>query len=453
MWGYAMAKVIMTCGRICSGKSTYAAKLRRERGAVLLSIDEIMLSMFGQHAGEMHDEYVARTERYLLDKSLEIIDSGIDVVLDWGVWTKVERAEAREFYSSRGIDYELHYLDILDSVWRERISKRNLAISKNGLNAYYIDDNLAAKFGAIFEPPSDNEIDVRVTAYEVRRITGDEVNAALELALEVFMQFEAPDYNPEGVETFKSFIRGENLINGFKQGVCPMYGAFDNDKLIGIIGMRENKTHINLVFVKKEYQQKGVATAIFRYLLDDLLKENPALSEITLNSSPYGLPFYLHLGFVPQSDEQEEDGIRFTPMKYYIALGSAVNKSLEELENSYWEHNDFDSYVVQTVQAARKKPLSELTNEEIRVLTGQKVGLKYVLPMAVSLLKNDPLVEIRFFEGDLLECVLRLSPADWNENPNELREFRSIILTNKSSFQGEIADTADSFLRQTEVRE
>lgn len=453
MWGYAMAKVIMTCGRICSGKSTYAAKLRRERGAVLLSIDEIMLSMFGQHAGEMHDEYVARTERYLLDKSLEIIDSGIDVVLDWGMWTKVERAEAREFYSSRGIDYELHYLDIPDIVWRERISKRNLAISENGLNAYYIDDNLAAKFGAIFESPNDNEIDVRVPAYEVRRIACDEVNAALEIALEVFMQFEAPDYNPEGVETFKSFIHSEELINGFKQGVCPMYGAFDNDKLIGIIGMRKNKTHINLVFVKKEYQRKGVATAIFRYLLDDLLKENPALSEITLNSSPYGLPFYLHLGFVPQSDEQEEDGIRFTPMKYYIALGSAVNKSLEELENSYWEHNDFDSYVVQTVQAARKKPLSELTNEEIRVLTGQKVGLKYVLPMAVSLLKNDPLVEIRFFEGDLLECVLRLSPADWNENPNELREFRSIILTNKSSFQGEIADTADSFLRQTEVRE
>lgn len=286
--------------------------------------------------------------------------------------------------------------------------------------------------------------------YKIRKIKSGEIGEALQLAIDVFMEFEAPDYKPEGVETFKQFIRGEELINGFKSGTSPMYGAFDNDKLIGIIGMRANKTHINLVFVKKEYHRKGVATAIFRHLLDDLLKDDPALSEITLNSSPYGLPFYLHLGFIPQSDEQEADGIRFTPMKYHIALGSAVNKSLEELENSFWEHNDFNSYVVQTVQAARKKPLRELTNEEIRVLTGQRVGLKYILPFAVAILKKDPLAEIRFFEGDLLECVLRLSPADWKDNPDELRELETIIRTNRASFQEEIADLADRFLKSTE---
>lgn len=113
----------------------------------------------------MHDEYVARTEKYLFCKSLEIIESGINVVLDWGVWTKAERDEAREFFTSRGIDYELHYLDVPDSVWRERIAKRNLSVSEGRLDAYYIDENLAAKFGAIFEPPSDDEIDLRITVY------------------------------------------------------------------------------------------------------------------------------------------------------------------------------------------------------------------------------------------------------------------------------------------------
>ncbi|MDE6729036.1 MAG: GNAT family N-acetyltransferase, partial [Oscillospiraceae bacterium] len=218
--------------------------------------------------------------------------------------------------------------------------------------------------------------------YEIRRITSGEVNEALGLALEVFMEFEAPDYKPEGVETFKGFIRDDALVKGLKLGICPMYAAFVNGKIVGIIGMRANKTHINLAFVKKEYHRKGIATAIFRYLLDDLLKEDPALSEITLNSSPYGLPFYLHLGFVPQSEEQEEDGIRYTPMRYDVSRGRLMNKSLEELENSFWDHNDFDSYVVRTTQAARKKLLRELSNEEIRVLTGQKFCLKYILPMA-----------------------------------------------------------------------
>lgn len=157
--------------------------------------------------------------------------------------------------------------------------------------------------------------------YEIRKVTSNEVDEALSLALEVFMEFEAPDYKPEGLETFKSFTSDEKLINGFKQGISPMYVAFDNGKIIGLIGMRANRTHINLVFVKKEYHRKGVATAIFRYLLEDLLKENPTLSEITLNSSPYGLPFYLKLGFIPQSEEKEEDGIRYTPMKFSIREG------------------------------------------------------------------------------------------------------------------------------------
>lgn len=154
--------------------------------------------------------------------------------------------------------------------------------------------------------------------YFIRRIKSDEVSEALSLALEVFMQFEAPDYSSEGVETFKrDIIENETFIADCQRGLCPIYAAFDNNKIIGIIGMR-SKTHINLCFVKREYHRQGVATAIFRYLLGDLLNENPDLTEITLNSSPYGKPFYLHIGFVPLSDEKETNGIRFTPMKYVI---------------------------------------------------------------------------------------------------------------------------------------
>ena len=110
----------------------------------------------------------------------------------------------------------------------------------------------------------------------------------------------------------------EEFIEKAKQGICPIYGAFDGDKIVSLMGMRSNKTHINLVFTKKEYHRKGIARAIFNYLIDDLLKDNPDLSYITLNSSPYGLPFYLHIGFIALGPEQEMNGIRFTPMKYMI---------------------------------------------------------------------------------------------------------------------------------------
>ncbi|MCH5206591.1 MAG: GNAT family N-acetyltransferase [Oscillospiraceae bacterium] len=155
--------------------------------------------------------------------------------------------------------------------------------------------------------------------YPIRKITADEVCEALALALEVFMEFEAPDYKPEGTETFKrDIIENEEFISNCRKSICPIYAAFDGGRIIGLMGMRSTKTHINLAFTKKEYQRQGVATAIFKFLLNDLRSENPDLKEITLNSSPYGKEFYLRIGFEALSDEQEIDGIRFTPMKYTI---------------------------------------------------------------------------------------------------------------------------------------
>lgn len=40
----------------------------------------------------------------------------------------------------------------------------------------------------------------------IRKIAGNEVEDAMSLAFEVFMQFEAPDYHPSGVESFKRDI-------------------------------------------------------------------------------------------------------------------------------------------------------------------------------------------------------------------------------------------------------
>lgn len=153
----------------------------------------------------------------------------------------------------------------------------------------------------------------------IRKITSDEVEQAMALALEVFMEFEAPDYHPSGVETFKQdIVENPDYLDKAKRGICPVYAAFDGEKMVAIIGMRSSKTHINLVFTKKAYHRKGIATSIFKYLLEDVLRENPSLQELTLNSSPYGLPFYLHIGFVPVSEEQEINGIKFTPMKYVV---------------------------------------------------------------------------------------------------------------------------------------
>ena len=153
-----MAKVFMMCGKICSGKSTHAKELREKYNAVILSVDEITLALFGQDAGEDHDLYVQRAEEYLYGKSVEIVQSGINVVLDWGFWTKSERQFAREFYCSHGIDFEFRYISISDDEWYRRLKKRNADVLSGKTNAYYVDDGLAEKFQSIFEEPDADEL-------------------------------------------------------------------------------------------------------------------------------------------------------------------------------------------------------------------------------------------------------------------------------------------------------
>lgn len=152
--------------------------------------------------------------------------------------------------------------------------------------------------------------------YEIRRLHPHEVNAALDLAMETYLEFEAPDYGPEGVATFRRDIYDNEAFRAAcLDGTNRMWGALDQGRIIGLMAMRGD-SHIVLVFTHRDYHRQGVASAILRALLADIRRDHPQLRRLTLNSSPYGLPFYLHAGFKPADAEKTINGIRFTAMTY-----------------------------------------------------------------------------------------------------------------------------------------
>ena len=155
-----MSKVILICGKICSGKTTYAKSLIKSKFAVLLSVDEITVALFGTDAGEHHDFFVEKTQTFLYQKSLEIIESGITVILDWGFWTKEDRREAVNFYNKHNIQFEWHYIDASKEVLNKNLEKRNQAIKNEQISFYYFDDELSNHFWNMFEVPQKDEIDV-----------------------------------------------------------------------------------------------------------------------------------------------------------------------------------------------------------------------------------------------------------------------------------------------------
>lgn len=129
---------------------------------------------------------------------------------------------------------------------------------------------------------------------------------ALGLVLSVFMQYEAPEYSEQGIETFKDFINSEKAIDGLQ-----LYGAFKEEEIVGVIATRNNGNHIALFFVYGKYHRQGIG----RKLFETIIKESTA-PKITVNSSPYAVEVYKKLGFVPDSEEQLADGLRYTPMTY-----------------------------------------------------------------------------------------------------------------------------------------
>ncbi len=162
-----MGKAILVAGKLCSGKTTYSQSICKDENAVLLSVDEIMQAVFGQYAGEKHEEYVRKLKKFLLEKSAEILNRGVNVVLDWGFWTRAERDQIRDFYHSRNASTELHYIELSQSEWKRRIDERNVSVLEKAKDGYYIDDAILRNFESIFEQPEDDEIDIIVDDIDI----------------------------------------------------------------------------------------------------------------------------------------------------------------------------------------------------------------------------------------------------------------------------------------------
>lgn len=65
-----------------------------------------------------------------------------------------------------------------------------------------------------------------------------EIDEALSLVWEVFLEFEAPDYSEEGIRTFETtIIKSVDFKNRILSGDQLMYGAFHDKKLIGVLSV------------------------------------------------------------------------------------------------------------------------------------------------------------------------------------------------------------------------
>ncbi|MEW2570213.1 contact-dependent growth inhibition system immunity protein [Streptomyces sp. NPDC047070] len=117
--------------------------------------------------------------------------------------------------------------------------------------------------------------------------------------------------------------------------------------------------------------------------------------------------------------------------------------SLEELERDRWSTpSGGETRLMATARELRRKLIGSLTVEDMRLLIRQDMGLAHLLPLAVEVLRANPLAEGDMYEGDLLAAVLTRSVVVWSEFPELGRKVRLIV--------SELADVPPALKREVE---
>ncbi len=106
------------------------------------------------------------------------------------------------------------------------------------------------------------------------------------------------------------------------------------------------------------------------------------------------------------------------------------HSTLEKLENSVWADPDFDSHLIRRCHQLRKVPLDKLTVEDLRILIGQQIGLKFLLDVAIEKLTADILAEGDFYPGDLLKSVIDIDKKYWADNKDQKATITNLINQN-----------------------
>lgn len=104
-----------------------------------------------------------------------------------------------------------------------------------------------------------------------------------------------------------------------------------------------------------------------------------------------------------------------------------LQKTLQEIDGQDWGEPTYPSYLVINCHRLRHVPLKDFTVEDLRLMIGQKIGLPYLVPLALDVLHDDPLAQGDMYPGDLLTNVLRLPDEFWSLNSEWRQQLEKII--------------------------
>jgi len=104
-----------------------------------------------------------------------------------------------------------------------------------------------------------------------------------------------------------------------------------------------------------------------------------------------------------------------------------LERTLDELDPPAWGPPSFPSQLAKTCHALRRKPLGDFEAGDLRIMIGQGIGLQWLVPLALDVLEQDPLISGTFYDGDLLAAVCRIDVEFWQDHPNAVEQAKTLV--------------------------
>ena len=157
-----MATLFITAGVTGAGKTTVAKRLELEHEALRLTADEWLHELYHDEElvrldenGDLRAPHRPQVERLQWPLALRTLGLGVNVVLDWGLWTRAERDRYRTEAQGLGIRVVLCVLDPPREELRRRLAARNADLPAG---TFRIDETQLDRALRRFERPAPSEL-------------------------------------------------------------------------------------------------------------------------------------------------------------------------------------------------------------------------------------------------------------------------------------------------------
>ena len=151
-----MATLFLICGLPGVGKTTLARRLETERPALRLSPDEWIARLLADANDKAElDRLRSPVESVQWEVAAKVLTLGVDVILEWGFWSREERTHYRARAEALGVHVEVRFLNVgREELW-ERLSKRNANLP---VGTFVVTEEQLDLWLSWFEPPAADEL-------------------------------------------------------------------------------------------------------------------------------------------------------------------------------------------------------------------------------------------------------------------------------------------------------